>query len=103
MIHTKEALDCYSDISDEVIIVGENWPIEFKWDQIGKIFQEGFNKSTGDWVFKNGHRLFFHENDIPLIKKELEKFKKYPIVSFVQHSSLHPVGILEISFKCCNK
>jgi len=86
----KEALDCYSDISDEVIIVGENWPIEFKWDQIGKFFQEGFNKSNGDWVLRMDIDYFFHENDIPFIKKELEKFKKYPIVSFVQHQFFTP-------------
>ena len=35
----KEALNCYEDLADEVIIVGEDWPYEFRWDHIGKTFQ----------------------------------------------------------------
>ena len=86
----EEALDCYGDISDEIIIVGENWPIEFKWNQIGKYFQEGFDKSSGDWVLRMDIDYFFHEDDIANIKKELEKFKKFPIVSFVQYQFFTP-------------
>ena len=27
----REALNCYEDFSDEVVIVGQNWPEEFKF------------------------------------------------------------------------
>ena len=30
----KEALNCYEDLGDEVIITGKDWPIEFSWEQI---------------------------------------------------------------------
>ena len=48
----KEALNCYNQIADELIIVGEDWPYEFKFDHIGKTFQKGFNKCSGDWVLR---------------------------------------------------
>ena len=41
----------------------ENWPIEFEWDLIGKVFQEGFDKSTKDWVIRMDLDYFFHEKD----------------------------------------
>ena len=31
----KEALDCYKDFADEVV-VGQNWKQEFSFDYIGK-------------------------------------------------------------------
>ena len=40
----KEALSCFEYFADEIIIVGKEWPYEFKWDYIGKVFQEGFEK-----------------------------------------------------------
>ena len=46
----KEATRCYEDFADEVVVAGETWPEEFKFDYIGKVFQDGFNQSTGDWV-----------------------------------------------------
>ena len=69
----KEALNCYEDFADEVIITGQDWPEEFEWDLIGKIFQEGFDKSTKDWVIRMDIDYFFHENDIVKIRKILEK------------------------------
>jgi hypothetical protein len=81
----KEALQCYNDIADEVIIVGEDWPDEFDWSHIGKTFQEGFDKATGDWVIRMDLDYFFHENDIAKIRKMLKRFKNYPIVSFPQY------------------
>ena len=40
----KEAFECYRDLADEVIIVGEDWPYEFEWSHIGKTFQKGYEK-----------------------------------------------------------
>ena len=38
----KQALNCYEDLADEVNIIGQNFPEEFKWDYFGKIFQDAF-------------------------------------------------------------
>ena len=38
----KEALACYEDLADEVVRSGENWPYEFTWDYIGKVFNESY-------------------------------------------------------------
>ena len=43
----KEALECYEDFADEVIVVGQTWPKEFSFEYIGSVFQDGFNKSNG--------------------------------------------------------
>lgn len=81
----KEALECYNDFADEVIVVGKDWPKEFSWSHIGKTFQEGFNKASGDWVVRMDLDYFFHENDILKIKKMFNRFKSYPIISFPQY------------------
>ena len=59
----EEGLECYEDFADEVIIVGETWPQEFTFSDIGKVFQEGFDRSNGDWVILMDIDTFFHEND----------------------------------------
>ena len=38
----REALQCYEDIADEVIITGQNWQYDFIWNEIGEFFQEIF-------------------------------------------------------------
>ena len=35
----QEAISCYEDIADEVIVVGDSWPEEFKFDLIGQTYQ----------------------------------------------------------------
>ena len=81
----KEAISCYEDFADELIIVGENWPYEFKFDQIGKVFHEGFEKSTGDWAIRMDLDYFFHENDVGKIKKFLINNNDSPAVAFPQY------------------
>jgi len=76
----KEALECYKDFADEVITVGENWPYEFKWEQIGKIFQEGFEKSTGDWVINMPTDMIFHEKDKTKLLNALKEHSKSPAI-----------------------
>lgn len=77
----KEALDCYNSLADEVVVVGEEWPYEFKFDHIGKTFQEGFNKASGDWVIRMDLDYFFHENDFVKLKQILKKKHTIPIYS----------------------
>ena len=55
----KEALNCYKDFADEVIITGQDWPEEFTWDHIGKTFQQGLEKSSGDWCIRMDLDYFF--------------------------------------------
>jgi len=86
----KESLTCYRDFADEVIIVGDNWPSEFEWDYIGKIFQEGFDKCTKDWVIRMDLDYFFHEKDKEFLRVCLDRFKNYPAISFPQYQIFTP-------------
>jgi len=81
----KEALDCYKEFSDEVVVVGENWPKEFSFEYIGQTFQEGFDKSTGDWVVRMDVDTFFHEKDMNSLRAELEKYQNFPGVVFPKY------------------
>lgn len=86
----KEALQCYEDIADEVIVVGEKWPNEFKFNLIGETYQEGFEKSKGDWVIRMDLDYFFHEKDISNIRNILEANNNSPAVSFPQYQFFTP-------------
>jgi hypothetical protein len=86
----KEALECYSEIADEVIIVGDDWPYEFSFDKIGKVFQDGFEKSGGDWVIRMDLDYFFHESDIGKIKNLLKQNNDHPAVAFPQYQFFTP-------------
>jgi len=81
----KEALNCYEDIADEIIIKGDDWPYEFNWNHIGETFYSGFLECTGDWVIKMDLDYFFHENDIEKILKSLKKNIDKPAITFPQY------------------
>ena len=74
-----EAINCYKDLGDELIIVGDDWPDEFKWDHIGKTFQKGFDECTGDWVIRMDLDYFFHEKDLTKIRTFLNSNSKEPL------------------------
>ena len=78
----REALKCYEEFADEVVIVGEDWPEEFSFDYIGKKFQEGFNKSTGDWVIRMDIDTFFHEKNKDLLISTLKENSDLPGLVF---------------------
>lgn len=86
----KESLKCYEDFADEVVVVGKKWKYEFSFDQIGKVFQEGFTKSSGDWVIKMDIDTIFHENDFERIKYYLEKYKNFPGICLVKNQIFTP-------------
>ncbi len=86
----KEALNCYEDFADEIIITGDDWPEEFTWDHIGKTFHEGFEKSTGDWVIRMDLDYFFHERSINKFKKLLNDYNEFPAVAFPQYQIFTP-------------
>ena len=54
----KEALNCYNCFSDELIVVGEDWPENLNLAKLG-YFQQGFDKCTGDWVLRMDIDYFF--------------------------------------------
>lgn len=86
----KEALECYEDFADEVIVVGQTWPEEFSFEYIGSVFQDGFNKSSGDWVILMDVDTFFHERDKEKINNVLKKYEDYPSVAFPKFQFFHP-------------
>ncbi len=86
----KEALNCYEDFADEVVIVGKDWPEEFAWDHIGKTFQEGLDKSTSDWVIRMDIDYFFHEKHKMKIRNAIEKYSEFPILAFPQYQFFTP-------------
>ena len=96
----KEALDCYNSLADEVVVVGEEWPYEFKFDHIGKTFQEGFNKASGDWVIRMDLDYFFHENDFAKLKQILKKNIDSPSVAFPQYQFFTP-DRFQVKTKLC--
>ena len=86
----KEALNCYKDIADEVVIVGQDWPQEFKFSYIGEVFQEGFDKSTGDWVIHMDIDNFFHEKDMELLINTLKQNSDLPTITFPKYQIFTP-------------
>lgn len=87
----KEALACYKQLADELVIVdgGDNpsicrkdikadtyecfpwqqWPQEFEWTQISKSFQAGYDYCTGDAVIHADLDFVFSEKDYEAIRK----------------------------------
>tara|TARA_B100000925_G_C22006512_1_gene473948 strand:+ start:2936 stop:3772 length:837 start_codon:yes stop_codon:yes gene_type:complete len=86
----REAISCYEDFADEIIVTGQDWPYEFSWDYIGKTFNEGFKKAKGDWVFRMDIDYFLHEKDIKKVKQVLTKYNEYPAVCFPQYQFFLP-------------
>ena len=97
----QEALNCYEDFADEVIITGKEWPIEFSWEQIGQYFQEGFDRASSDWVLRMDLDYFFHEKDFQKIKNFLIENKKSPVVSFPQYQIFTPERY-QVKTRLCN-
>ena len=95
-----EALKCYEDFADEVIIVGKNWPEEFSFDYIGKTFQEGFDLCTGDWVIRMDIDTFFHQNDKDKLYKILLRNKYSPGIAFPKFQIFTP-DRFDIKAKMC--
>lgn len=105
-----EAIKCYTDLADEVVIVngGENvgfntklknkkikvidyeWPKEFDWPFIGQQFQRGYEAATGDWVIHMDLDMIFHEKDFATIREVMEKYPNQPGISFWKYQFILP-------------
>ena len=86
----EESLNCYRDFGDEIIITGQNWEYEFSFEQIGKVFQEGFDKCSGDWAIKMDIDTIFHENDYDKLRFYLKKYEDYPAICLVKNQIFTP-------------
>lgn len=87
----REALSCYEDIADELVVTGQDWPEEFRWDYIGEeISQKGFEKCTGDWVLNFAIDHILHQNDIKKLKQFLIQNSEAPAVVLHQHQIFTP-------------
>ena len=86
----QEALNCYEDLADEVVTVGQDWPENFKWDHIGKTFQKGFDLCTSNWVIRMDIDYFFHEKDFMKIRKALDYYSESPVIAFPQYQFFSP-------------
>lgn len=95
-----EALQCYLDFADEVIIIDGSpissyyktileidklkfdrnkikilrhlWPREFDWKFIGQQFQRGLDSCSGDWAIRMDIDYLLHEDDFEAIKEFLK-------------------------------
>jgi len=86
----KEALACYGELADEVVSSGENWPYEFSWEYIGKVFNESFQKATGDWVIRMDLDYFFHQKDFKKLRDELQNNFDKPAIAFPKNQFFTP-------------
>ena len=86
----KESLECYKTLADEVLVVGEDWPIEFDWGIFNKIYQNGFNQCSTDWVMRMDIDYFLHEKTKTKLFNTLEKYSNYPAVSLPQYQIFTP-------------
>ena len=81
----EEALECYNDFADEVIVTGKDWEPEFTWKDIGKNFQNGFDLSNGDWVIRMDIDYFFHEKSKEKLRNALKNSIDYPAIAIPQY------------------
>ncbi len=86
----REALECYEYFCDEVVTVGENWPYEFDWKEIGQNFQEGFEKADGDWVINMPLDFFFHEKSRNQLLSSLKEHDDSPAIAIPKFKFFSP-------------
>lgn len=120
----EEALRCYGELADEVIVVwggdgelkqthpeikviNKPWPYDFHWSEIAKHFNAGYAACTGDWVLKMDIDYFIHENDFDTLREYLKLASKqnFPALSFPKFTVMNKeqgYEKVEVPF-CINK
>jgi hypothetical protein len=104
----RDAFACYRELADEVIVINGAgrylsgiqyyhfkyhqyvWPEEFNWPIIGKHFQRGYEKATGDWVIHADLDFIFHERDFTTLRKALMDNPEAPALSFWKYQFILP-------------
>lgn len=107
-----EAMDCYSDIADEVVVVDGSleekinyrkwpkarvikmsWPYEWSYSELPLHIQRGFDVTSTDCdvAIKMDIDYLFHEQDKEVIRERLEEFMNSdaPIASFEKFSVIN--------------
>lgn len=94
----KEAIRCYLDFADEVVVVvgdkpgmnliarefndkklkliHQDWPYKWNWSQLPKALNEGLDNATGDAIIRTDIDYFIHHADNEWFKIYLEAFIK---------------------------
>lgn len=103
-----DALDCYEELADEVVIVNgdpvhhkaiplgkikvvdSEWPKEFEWPLIGQQFTKGYQAATGDWVIHMDLDFIFHQDDFRQIRSMCEANPNAPGLSFWKWQFIYP-------------
>ena len=98
----EESLNCYKEVADDVVIVGDDWPHEFDWKIFNKIYQGGFDKCSSDWVMRMDLDYFIHENDIPKLREYIDKYKNEPAIVLPQYQffTSNRYQLMEERIKC---
>lgn len=107
-----EAMDCYQNLADEVVVVNggndinefsefhydklkfidHKWDKEFDWSFIGEQFQRGYEACTGDVVIHADLDYIFHENHYKDIRKTAQRLldEHEPACSFFKYQFILP-------------
>jgi hypothetical protein len=96
----KESLNCYKNLADDVVVVGDDWPYEFDWNIFNKIYQDGFDRCSTDWVMRMDLDYFIHEDNFNKIYESIEKFKDYPAIVLPQYQ-FFTIDRYQIKTKLC--
>lgn len=101
----NEALACYKDFADEVVVVNggqqitnhlniryvnRTWPIEFSWPFIGEQFQRGYKACTGDWCIRLDLDMLIHEQDFDAIREACANNNDQPAFSMLKRQFILP-------------
>ena len=66
----EEALACYEEFADEIVVVGDDWPYEFTWSHIVKLFKKDLKKlmviGFYEWTL-----ITSHEKILKILKMSL--------------------------------
>lgn len=119
----QEAINCYLDIADEVVIVCGSpikdtqlirdgflslkepkikfihldWPDEWNWIELPRHLNMGLEAMNTDWCVKVDIDQFFHERDKKYLIEELENasYHKYPVTNFSKFTVYSPYKMFQ--------
>lgn len=124
-----DALESYSDLADHVVVVDGSegamsinaeglrnnrwkyysysvipysWPYEWSFEELPKHLNKGLDGVKEDWVIRCDIDYVFHEDELDLIREELEKNKDRPVVTlqkyvFTTHDKYLEKGALPVA------